>query len=345
MLKGPNRRWIWVSVLSSVGLIAAGLLLLCPPRLFHSRFPGQPYLLAGPRYLTAASDKDGKLAIIVQYRGQANVNIQRGTKWVPVTRGILDADPVWDLSGTRIAYVTLGNHDDLSLRIYNLGKASDVKVLEQPLISQPQWCNDGTKIFFLKSRRDVMDRSAICSVDLRTKKVTTVAETDYNRPRVWGLAARDQLVYCYKGAVWTKFDKEPAVRLPVVFTNPCMAAPSPDGRVVVACNSFSAFDKTAIVIDLGTHSSKQMYRGSIRDMLWSPSGRLLALVCKGDTRVFQTSSLAPRIDGWRLLTTLKGIAVCWRSDAKLVLISPSKTRPYSLVEVDPVAGTSTRLAP
>jgi hypothetical protein len=344
-LKGRNNRHRWLSAIFSCILVVAGMFLFCPPSLFHSRFLGRSYLMERPRFLTAESGEAGRLAVSIQHHGKIHIYVdQDHAKLTPITSGILDADPAWDPTGTRIAYVSLGQRGRLALRVHDLRDRSDSQILEQPLVSQPRWSRDGSTIFFLRSRPDVLDQSTVCAVNLRTRRLSSLAETTYNRPQVWGLLKEDQIVYAYSGAVWIKPLGKQSHRLPNVFTNPCVVSASPNNRLLFVCDSLAARDKLAILVDLQMQQTKQIYRGYIRHVLWSPSGRYLAIASERETVLFRASGTATTTDEWQFVSTLKGIAVCWRSDSGLIFVRPHKGTPYFLEEVDVESKSSTKLA-
>ncbi len=345
-MKEPNRLRIWLSVLLSGSLVVTGLFLFCPPSLFHSRHLGHSYLMEQPRYLTAVAGKSGRLAVSVQTGGKVRIYVEQGhAKLIPVTSGNLDADPAWDPAGTRIAYVSLGRHGKLALRVLSMTDGTDSVLLEQPLISQPCWSHDGMTILFLRSRPDVAGQSTICAVDLETKRTISLAETTYNRPQAWDVLGEDRIAYTYNDAVWIRPIRKPAERLPITFTTPCMVSAAPNNRLMFVCESITANDKRAILVDLQPRRSKQLYEGYIRHALWSPSGRILAIAIKYETLLFRANKTATTTDEWQLASTLKGIAVCWRSDSKLVLIRPTKGSPHFLEEEDLQSQGITSFAP
>lgn len=344
-LKGQYIPRTWLSVMAFGGMVFAGVFLLCPPNLFHSRYPGRSYLMERPRFLMAASGTTGRLAVSIQYQGKVRIYVDKGNTYLtPVTCGILDADPAWDPTGTLIAYVSLGNHARLSLRIRNLADGSDSELLQDKLISQPIWSNDGKHIFFLRSRSDTVYLSTIRVVDLKTRRTIDLAETAYPRPQVWGLMDENQAIYVHDGAVWAKPIGQRAERMPISFSNPCMVSISPNNRLLFVCDSLAAKDKLAVLVDMREpQSRKTIYRGYIRHVLWSPSGEFLAIAGENDTQLFRASKVASA-DGWRFLATLKGIAVSWRSDSKLIFVRPDKRTPYFLEEDDLLARSTIRMA-
>lgn len=327
-------RWIWLSVLVPVLLGSAGAFLVCPPSWFHNRWPGED--ISRDRICTATANKKGELAVAIKSRGRTRVFLVSydNVKAIELTSGTLDADPAWDSSGSRLAYVTFVSRDTFALHVMVPTTGSKIPILQQRLISQPQWSRDGRYILFLHGITGD-DGFCVDRVCLSTRSVECLAHIKLGRPQSWALLPDDDtVVYPADGSIWGHSISRGSIRrLPIKVENPCMVSVSPDGKYLFVCESHTMFNKKACIVDLNTWSHRFVAVGYIRHALWSPDSKYLAVANKSSTTLCSTPSGTPAPH-----RVYEGVASCWRSVNRLVLIKPDMVAPFSLVETDIMSG-------
>ncbi len=345
-MKAWKHRGVWFAVIACLAIIAGDWFLLCPHSWFSSKWSGSGYWGAKPRVLIAVSRTDGALAVSIRDHGTVRVYTDYQDRSLrPISEGVFDADPAWDSSYARLAYVSFGTDGQTVLRIADLRDGSDKAVLKEPLMCQPLWCQDGRSMLFMKNRLNM--RSILCSLDLATGTVTPIAKTPVIKPQAWTLLADgDRIAYINYGSVWLKSMRGGTEqRLPIDVGVPCTVAGSPDGRFLFVCDRLSIEEKRGLLVDLETYEVEIVAERYIRYAWWSPSGKRLAIANRFDTDVFEVSLSSKCGSRVRYVTTLKGIGVCWRSDSSLVLIRPDMVTPHRLEEIDLVSGSSVTLYP
>lgn len=324
------------------------IIFLCPPSLFSSRWKGSAYWGSKPRIHTAVVGRSGGVAVAMKDHGKARIYLYEPDAGLcPVTNGDFDSEPAWDPACNRIAYVSLSNGRKLTLRVLDLRGNSDAILIEEHLISQPQWSADGECIYFMRCPRDARSQSSICRLHLSTGSIATIASTTYRRPQAWCLlSGEERIAYVVNAVVWIKSIRSgDTQRLCIKADNPCMVAGSPDGRYLFVCDSRGAADKSALVMDMCTREANSVLDGYVRHALWSPCGRRLAIAGEYETRVLDEPFFSGPRNGMAEPRVFQGIGVCWYSNSELVLIGPNPADRYYLEQVNVVSGSVARLFP
>lgn len=326
---------------------AADVLLLCPSNCLHVNWPTPGVHRQVVRVFPAVSARAGTLAVPVHVDGSTRIFVcDTENRLSAVTHGDLDADPAWDSSATRIAYVSLDAPNSMSLKIADLRRNTHRVLVRRSVVAQPQWTHDDRTIVFLQ--RVPGRPTTICSIDVGTARIRQVATTSVTRPQGFALLDSSTLVYADGRSVWRTSLKgeRPPERLPSPVRHPVVIVPSPDARHIFVADRVKLGDKIGFLFDLTTGETTTITRAFIRSAFWSPSGHRLAIANEETTETFELNSSSCRSS--ELVerdSTIVGLGVCWRTESRMIVIRPTVSQPLRLEEVDLAARTSERLYP
>ncbi len=338
--------WYCLPISCLVVVAAAGLFFLSSANAPTRQWRGTGYFGQRSRILAVTAANDGKLAISLQDQGSTRIAvIQEAAAPCPVSNGGYDADPAWDPSGTRIAYVSRVRDSRLAIHVIDLQEHCDSLILESDLVSQPQWTNDGRHLLFLKGQPGKFNDLDICAIELATGSVTLLARTHIDRTQAFCLLPGEpRIAYIDHEGVWIKpLTAEKATRLPIDLEDPCMVSASRDGELLFICDAKSNLNKTALIANLRTGEVYPIFQGFVRWALWSPCDRWLAIPGYYDTCVFDVSACCGPPDYPEHAHSIEGVAVCWCSPSNLVVMRPNMRERRYLDVVELPSGVTTRL--